>query len=108
MAREKIFETRVKKFIEASGGWQVKFFANAYTRAGVPDVLACINGRFVGIEVKSDTGEPTKLQLRCIEQIRKAGGYAFVLYPSGFEWFKSFVDRLNNGKYVTVKQLIIK
>lgn len=94
MAREKIYETRIKRFIEASGGWQVKFFANKYTRAGVPDILACINGYFVGIEVKADAGSPTKLQLHSVQQIRKAGGFAFVLYPSGWAWFKEFVEDL--------------
>lgn len=79
------------------GGWQVKFFANKYTRAGVPDILACINGRFVGIEVKSDNGRPSELQLRAIKKIRQAGGFAFVLYPSGFDWFKEFVGDLLEG-----------
>lgn len=99
MGREKIFETKVKKYIESQGGWQVKFFANKYTRSGVPDILACINGYFVAIEVKSDTGRPEKIQLAKIRQIRAAGGYAFVLYPSAWEWFKGFVEDLNNDLF---------
>ena len=92
--REKLFENKIKKYIESRGGWQVKFFANRNTRAGVPDILACINGYFVAIEVKSDKGEPSELQLHTVRAIRRAGGFAFVLYPSGWERFTDFVDDL--------------
>lgn len=108
MAREKIFETKVKKYIEEQGGWQVKFFANKYTKTGVPDILACINGYFVGIEVKADTGTATKLQLHTVEEIRKAGGFAFVLYPSGFEVFKSFVEGLKYEVFNRDMPVVIK
>ena len=99
MAREKFYETRIKRYIQEQGGWRVKFFANKYTKAGVPDILSCINGYLVGIEVKADAGHPTPLQLHTIEQIRAAGGFAFVLYPSGWERFKEFVDDLKQDTF---------
>lgn len=108
MGREKIFETKIKKYIEGSGGWQVKFFANKYTRVGVPDILACINGYFVGIEVKSSSGSATNIQLHTINTIREAGGFAFVLYPSGWERFKEFVDGLNHDQFNLEMPVIIK
>lgn len=95
IAQEKQFENKVKKYIESVGGWQVKFFANAYTKNGIPDILACVNGYFVGIEVKAQTGRYSDLQLYQIKKIRETGGFAFVLYPTGFEQFKKFVDDLN-------------
>ena len=106
--REKIFEVKVKRYIEEQGGWQVKFFANKFTRAGVPDVLACIEGYFVGIEVKADNGVPTELQLKSIEQIRNAGGFAFVLYPSGFNTFKKFIDDLKHEEFNRCMPVIMK
>lgn len=108
MAREKIFETRVKRYIESQGGWQVKFFANAYTKTGVPDILSCIHGYFVGIEVKSERGTPSELQLHTIRQIRAAGGFAFVLYPSGYNTFKQFINDLNKDTFDTDIPMIIK
>lgn len=33
-----------------------------YGTAGIPDIIACINGRFFGFEVKTEDGKPTKLQ----------------------------------------------
>lgn len=108
MAREKIFETRIKKYIESNGGWQVKFFANKYTKVGIPDILSCINGYFVAVEVKADRGTPSELQLHTIKQIRDAGGFAFVLYPSGYEFFKEFVDDLKKDIFNTDIPLIVK
>ena len=108
MAQEKSFETKVKKFIEDSGGWQVKFFANRMTRQGIPDILACINGYFVGIEVKAQNGRPSELQLHHCRKIREAGGFAFVLYPSGFDAFKSFVNDLKIEKFKKDMEVVLK
>lgn len=88
---EKTYENKVKKHLQSVGAWEVKFFGCAYTRAGVPDVLSCYKGKFIGIEVKADTGKPSQLQLHEIEQIKLAGGKAFVLYPSAFEDFKTWL-----------------
>lgn len=96
MAGEKQFENKIKKFLKDNGCWFVKYFANRNTRAGVPDLLACVNGYFVAIEVKAENGKPSELQLWNVEQIRKAGGIAIVLYPDQFDDFKELVDLLKN------------
>lgn len=92
MAAEKNFENKVKKYLSDMGAWTVKYFANAYTRAGIPDVLVCYHGKFIGIEVKAQNGRPSELQLHEIRQIRRAGGQAFVLYPSAFEDFRDWLE----------------
>lgn len=99
MGPEKTFENKVKAFIEQEGGWQVKFFANRMTKEGIPDILACINGQFVGIEVKAQNGKPSKLQIHTCKEINNAGGCAFILYPSGFNRFKWFIKALNDDEY---------
>ena len=48
-----------------------------YGTAGIPDVIACINGRFVAFEVKTETSKLTKLQEITIQKIRNARGQAF-------------------------------
>lgn len=108
MGPEKTFENKIKNFIVDEGGWQVKFFANSYTRNGIPDILACINGYFVGIEVKASNGKASPLQIHHCEAIRKAGGFAFVLYPSGFEDFKQFVYGLNCERFNRKMPIILK
>lgn len=77
----------------------MKFFANSYTKSGIPDILACVNGYFVGVEVKAQNGKPSDLQLYNIKKIREAGGFAVVLYPSGFNEFKEFIIDLNRDVF---------
>lgn len=50
-----------------------------YGTAGIPDIIACINGHFFGFEVKTDVGNPTKLQEATIRKILAAGGTAVVV-----------------------------
>lgn len=50
-----------------------------YGTAGIPDVIACIDGRFFTFEVKTDIGKPTKLQEATIRKILAAGGTAVVV-----------------------------
>lgn len=50
-----------------------------YGTAGIPDIIACIDGKFYGFEVKTDIGKTTRLQDSIIRKIKKAGGTAVVV-----------------------------
>ena len=50
-----------------------------YGTAGIPDIIACIDGKFYGFEVKTDVGKPTKLQEATIRKINRAGGTAVIV-----------------------------
>ena len=52
---------------------------HGYGRSGVPDIVCCINGKFLGIECKAGKNEPTALQQREINKIQAAGGMAMVV-----------------------------
>ena len=56
-----------------------KAHGGMYGTAGIPDIIACIDGRFFGFEVKTPKGKPTKLQEAVIRRIRTAGGTAAVV-----------------------------
>lgn len=86
----------------------MKYFANSFTKAGIPDILACVNGYFVGVEVKAQNGRPSELQLHNIKKIREAGGFAMVLYPSGFEKFKQFILDLNQEVFSREMEEVMK
>lgn len=95
MAQEKNFENKVKQFLKEKGCYFIKYWGGAaYTKKGVPDLLVCCNGFFLGIELKSDTGKPSELQLYNIEKIKEAGGLGMVLHPNEFEDFKKTINFL--------------
>lgn len=47
-----------------------------YGCAGIPDIICCYKGRFIGLECKLPGGRLTELQKRAIEKINRAGGIA--------------------------------
>lgn len=95
--KEKIFENHVKDYLKNFDCWVLKTWSNGVQRQGVPDLLLCINGYFVAVELKNETGKPSQLQVWNIEKIREAGGIAIILYPDQFEEFKKMINALNNG-----------
>jgi hypothetical protein len=54
-----------------------KEFGGMYGTSGLPDIICCINGRFVAFEVKTEKGKLSKLQKIMIQRINVAKGKAF-------------------------------
>ena len=108
MAAEKNFENRLKKFLDDEGCWFVKFFANAYTKSGIPDLLVCCNGYFVAVEVKAPNGKPSELQKRNIKLINENNGFGVVLYPDQFDDFKELIQHLNYYESVAARNICLK
>ena len=68
----------IKKYL-ASLGNDVFFWkehGGPYGSAGIPDIICCYRGRFLGLEVKLPSGRLTELQKCAIEKINRAGGIA--------------------------------
>lgn len=95
MAEEKNFETKIRKYLESKGAWVLKTWSNGVQRAGVPDLIVCYRGTFMGLEIKARNGRPSKLQEWNLEKIKEAGGIAWLLYPIDFEKFKDYVESMN-------------
>lgn len=68
------------KEMKAKRLWFVKFTPNAFTRAGIPDYILCIGGRFLAIELKREGEHPTPIQQREGVAIYDAGGSVAVCY----------------------------
>jgi hypothetical protein len=107
MAQEKNFENRIRRWLHEEGiyqagmpedrqraspkGWYLKVWGGGYQKSGIPDLLMCVNGIFLAVELKSSAGKPTELQRKNIEMVNRGGGIGLVLYPEGFEQFKETV-----------------
>jgi hypothetical protein len=53
--------------------------AGIHGRAGIPDIIVCYKGYFLGVECKAGYNKPTALQEKEMDAIFKAGGSAFVV-----------------------------
>lgn len=110
MAAEKNFENRLKRWLESIGvyplgtekqkmivpaiGYYEKRWGGGYSKAGLPDMHIVVNGVNVDVELKASNGRASELQKHNIKQINGSGSIAMILYPEGFEEFKSIVSEV--------------
>ncbi len=69
---------RIKAYVKGKGGrcFNIHGGDNPYQEVGIPDLLICYRGRFVGLEVKQPGEEPTAKQKQVLHEIEAAGGRA--------------------------------
>lgn len=77
MQSEQAIQKKIINYLESLGAWTVKTIQT--NKRGTPDVLACLNGRFIAIEVKKEgkLSTVTPIQQHQLSQIQLAGGIAF-------------------------------
>lgn len=100
IAAEKNFENKVKRFLTEQGCYYIKTHGDKFSRKGTPDLIINCNGFFVAAELKASNGKPSELQLYHVDQIKKSGGIAMVLYPNGFEGFQKLIKFLKTYKTI--------
>ena len=75
---EKDIVAAIKRYLATLGDdvffW--KEHGGPYGGSGVPDLICCYKGRFLGLEAKLPGGRLTALQERTLERINRAGGLA--------------------------------
>lgn len=76
---EKDIVAKIKKALMKKGAWVIKTHGSLHV-SGLPDIIACYEGRFIGIEVKrpETRNTVTERQQAVLDQIAAAGGIAGV------------------------------
>jgi Holliday junction resolvase len=92
--KEKWVKQQVVKMLKERGIYYFFPIAGAYSSVGVPDIVACVRGRFVGIECKAGNNRPTELQLRNLEAIRDNEGIAMVVNENDLEILKNKLEMI--------------
>ena len=85
MTPEGKVKKQVKKILDDLGAYHFSPMMDGFGRSGVPDIIACYKGMFIGIECKAGKNEPTMLQKHNMDLIRKAGGYTTVINEGNIE-----------------------
>ena len=79
MAERDIVAAIMRLLKKTPGCFCWKEHGGMYGTAGIPDIIACLNGRFVAFEVKTETGRLSRLQEITLGRIRDAGGRAYMV-----------------------------
>lgn len=114
MAAEKIFEQKLKKWLESEGiyalgtpkqdmttspcgYWEKRWGGGKYIKSGIPDMHIVVNGFSIEAELKAPNGRPSELQIQKLNQIDDAGCIGVVLFPKDFEKFQKLVKYLKHS-----------
>jgi Holliday junction resolvase len=76
---ERKVKLRVTKLLSGRGAYWFYPVASGYGSAGIPDIVCCYQGKFVGIECKAGSGKTTALQENNLDRIKACGGFALVV-----------------------------
>jgi hypothetical protein len=78
-------KAKIHAALKAQGAYAVNYIGGLHANNGTPDILACLDGRFIGIEAKAGSNKPTELQLVNLRKIHEAGGLALVINETNLE-----------------------
>jgi len=115
MAAEKQFEGKVKKYLHSIGvyqagtpsnqmkveqiGWFTKIWGGGFQKSGIPDLILCVNGLFISVELKASNGHASDLQKMNTARINHSNGIGIILFPEGFEGFKKIMEGVTQCKF---------
>lgn len=91
MQSEQQIQSQVIKYLESIGCYVIKVISA--NKSGVPDLHACLNGRWISIEMKKPGEKPEPLQFHHLQLIQKAGGLA--TWATSVDQVKQFLSQHN-------------
>lgn len=78
------FKRKVVRILEDMGA--KVFVIQQLGKHGDPDLLICLRGKFIALELKKDIKSKARpLQVYVLEQVTKARGFAKVVYPENLD-----------------------
>lgn len=88
---ESRLEEIVEKFMKEHHIWQLARYQAQSNRNGLPDRLYLYKGFLIGLELKTDKGKPTDLQIKKIKEINENGGIGLLVGPVEISNLKNLI-----------------
>jgi hypothetical protein len=85
-------KAKIHAILKSRGAYAVNYIGGISANNGTPDILACLNGRFIGIEAKAGKNKPTDLQTLNLKRIDAAGGLALVINEENLPLLEDILD----------------
>lgn len=74
MTPEQALKRKIKDYLDAEGVFWSMVAGGTYSKPGDPDMIACVDGLFLGIEAKTPEGRVSDIQYQRAHEIVEAGG----------------------------------
>ena len=91
-------KTAVRKMLDAFDIYHFMPPANGFGRAGIPDIVGCMDGHFIAIECKAGKGKTTALQDRELNAILNHGGTVYVAREDNLEDLQQLLMGLREAR----------
>ena len=91
MTPEKKVKVKVKNILDKLGAYHCMPATGGYGANGVPDIIACYRGLFVGIECKANGNKPTALQQKHLRDITKSKGKALLIDETNLSMLEFYI-----------------
>ena len=92
MDREKKLQDKAIRYLKGRGIYYLNLYGDGRSGKGKPDIIACINGRFVAFELKVGSNDLQDDQKIHRLRIKRSNGLHFSPYT--LEEFKRIVEDL--------------
>jgi len=89
---EVVVKKKITELLKKHGAYYFTPVTSGFGSSGVPDFVACIKGKFIGIEAKAGKGKTTALQDKNLAQIMDAGGIAVIVNENGLEQLQLLLE----------------
>jgi hypothetical protein len=93
---ERDLQQKCIKYCRSEGLYYINTHGDGYGGKGTPDLLICVNGRFVAVELKVESGVIAPSQQIHRKRIERSSGTHFYCYS--IEDFVEKIGALQNDK----------
>jgi len=97
MTPEALVKKQIKAILKNNGAYYAMPIGMGMGNSGVPDFLVCHKGRFIGIEAKAKENKPTALQLKHLQEIKDAGGEAYVINEDNLHTLQGILNETDRN-----------
>ena len=88
----------VRKILNSMDVYHFMPPGNGFGRAGIPDIIGCMDGHFIAIECKAGKGTTTALQDRELNAILNAGGTTYIARENNIAELKQLLKERRDGE----------
>ena len=96
MTPEAKVKKQIRKILDTTRVYYAMPIGTGYGVSGVPDFLACCEGKFIGIEAKAGKGKTTALQEHNLQRIRESGGTTIVVNELNLNELEELICKIQN------------
>jgi Holliday junction resolvase len=96
---ESKFQNKIINLINTKYGICLKYNQDYKTKSGIPDLFAAVNNKAIFIEVKTEKGEPSDIQLAQMHKIKKkATNFVYLVSPKEYNYLVEELEKIKRGE----------